>query len=212
VIYRIVLAGPQGSGKSTIGRALAHHFDIERVSAGELLRHEISRKTPLGERVAKIMNAGLLVSDADVEEVTFARLAQVNGAGWILDGHPRQVTQAKNQLEQFPPTHLIELSLSDDLCVARLSGRRVCPHNHVYHVTTSPPKQEGICDLDGEKLEQRRDDRPRAIRRRLQEYHLNTVPAIRYLVEHGGRKPFVIKADRPVEQIVAMAIAHLEKR
>lgn len=212
MIYRIVLAGPQGSGKSTIGRALAHHFEIERVSAGELLRQETRRKTPVGNRVAEIMSAGLLVADADVEEVTFARLAQLHDTGWVLDGHPRQVTQAKNQLQHFPPTHIIELSLTDDLCVARLSGRRVCPHNHLFHVTTSPPKQEGICDIDGERLEQRNDDRPRAIRRRLQEYHLSTVPAIRHLVEHGGHKPFVIKADQSVDEIVAMAIAHLEKR
>ncbi|WP_269853724.1 adenylate kinase [Streptomyces sp. RPT161] len=185
---RIVLVGPPGAGKGTQAQYLAKNLSIPHISTGDLFRANISQGTLLGKKAQEYMNAGQLVPD----EVTIAmaedRLSQADTEqGFLLDGFPRNLAQAK-ALDRFLADRnlvldaVLDLEVPEDEVVKRIAGRRICRNDssHVFHVTYSPPKQEGVCDICGGELYQRDDDHEDTVRKRLEVYHNETEPIIDY--------------------------------
>ncbi len=190
---RIVILGPQGAGKGTQAGFLSRHYHIPHISAGDLLRAESHRGTPLGKRIARIIDQGRLVPNSLMSALVRQRLQKPDAKkGWILDAYPRFRAQAKSFNRFAHPTVVIFLNLTDSQAVRRLTGRRVCPNGHIYHIRHRPPKKRrGYCDYDGLPLHQREDDTPQAIRRRLRWHHQQTDP----LIHDYRRKGVVLEID-----------------
>ncbi|MFI2351304.1 adenylate kinase [Streptomyces sp. NPDC019443] len=190
---RIVLVGPPGAGKGTQAAYLAKNLSIPHISTGDLFRANISQGTELGVQAKAYMDAGELVPD----EVTIAmakdRMEQPDAAnGFLLDGFPRNVSQAEAldamlKAEAMTLDAVLDLEVPEDEVVKRIAGRRICRNDssHVFHVTYSPPKTEGVCDICGGELYQRDDDSEETVRRRLEVYHTQTEPIIDYYKAQG---------------------------
>ncbi|MFF4112166.1 adenylate kinase [Streptomyces sp. NPDC001714] len=214
---RIVLVGPPGAGKGTQAVRLAEMLGIPHISTGDLFRANISQQTDLGKLAKSYMDAGDLVPD----EVTIAmakdRMEQPDAAnGFLLDGFPRNVSQAEalDRLlsdEGIELDAVLDLEVPEEEVVKRIAGRRVCRNDssHVFHVTYSPPKQEGVCDICGGELYQRDDDSEDTVRTRLEVYHTQTEPIIDYYKAQG--LVVTISALGPVEEITQRALEALKR-
>lgn len=185
---KLVLIGSPGAGKGTQAKVLSKHFDIAHISTGDLLRDEINLKTELGLKIIDIMNAGQLVSDEIVGQLLSNRIKKDDCKnGFILDGYPRNVTQA----EGLPSIvgeidRVVLITVADELIIERMVGRRGCPKcGQMYHIKNNPPKKEGICDECGTALEQRKDDNEETVKNRLLVYHTSTSPIIDYYKNKG---------------------------
>ncbi|GGR53135.1 MULTISPECIES: adenylate kinase [Streptomyces] len=214
---RIVLVGPPGAGKGTQAVRLAEKLGIPHISTGDLFRANISRQTELGKLAKSYMDAGNLVPD----EVTIAmakdRMEQQDAEkGFLLDGFPRNVSQAEalDQLlrdEQMTLDAVLDLEVPEDEVVKRIAGRRICRNDssHVFHVTYSPPKQEGVCDVCGGELYQRDDDSEDTVRKRLEVYHTQTEPIIDYY--KAQELVVTISSLGPVDEITQRALEALKR-
>ena len=188
----LILFGPPGSGKGTQARLLQERcLNGPHISTGEMLRQHIEAKVDIGREVYELMRAGKLVSDQLVNRLVETRIQDDDcKKGFILDGYPRTVNQAKVLVEVISRYKLepavIHLMVDYEKLVARLSGRRQCPVcGTLYSLTTNPPKIAGVCDLDGAALVTREDDRESVIRERLKQYHTETAPVLQYLRDAG---------------------------
>ncbi len=186
-IKNILVFGPQGSGKDTQSEMLSRYLNIPSVVMGDLIRKEIKEMTEVGQKVSELYKEGKLAPD----EIALSLLKKMITSedtenGCILNGFPRNLKQAK-ALEKI--THIdlvVELYISDEEGIQRLSGRRVCPDcGTTFHLKFKPSKKEGICDRCGEKLIIREDDKPEAIKKRLAIYHQETEPLREYYKEKG---------------------------
>ncbi|GGU84060.1 adenylate kinase [Streptomyces filipinensis] len=214
---RIVLVGPPGAGKGTQAVRLAEKLAIPHISTGDLFRANISRQTELGKLAKSYMDAGNLVPD----EVTIAmakdRMEQPDAqGGFLLDGFPRNVSQAEAlddllRSEGIALDAVLDLEVPEDEVVKRIAGRRVCRNesSHVFHVTYSPPKKEGVCDVCGGELYQRDDDSEDTVRKRLEVYHTQTEPIIDYYKAQG--LVVTISALGPVDEITQRALEALKR-
>lgn len=185
----IIILGPQGSGKGTQGKKLAEHLGLPFVSAGEMLRDEALTGSELGRRIHEIINVqGQLVPPEVITDLFDARLKKDDAkSGVVIDSYPRDIQQYELMKERFVPGVVVVLDLSDKEAVKRLGGRRQCSQGHIYHLEFNPPKQEGVCDLDGTALFLRDDDREEAIRTRLGWHRGKTEPMIEAMVQDGIR-------------------------
>ena len=176
----IILVGPQGSGKGTQAVLLAKRFGLCTISIGELLRKEAEKNTKRGLLIKNILKKGDLVP-MEISVAVLKTYLEKNpcDAGIIFDGFPRTLEQAEALDEIADINYVIELKLSDEDAVQRLSSRKQCKNGHVYGKYI-PPKKDGICDIDGEKLFLRDDDTPKAIMERLMIYHDETEPLLEY--------------------------------
>lgn len=188
----IVLFGPPGAGKGTQAARLVQEYGIPSLSTGDMFRAAIAAGSPLGQKVKATIEAGDLVSDDMVNELVFERLSQPDCAkGVILDGYPRTVHQAKVFDEWLTNHHLkldkvIELAVDDAQLIERRAGRLYAPGSkRTYHKDFNPPKIAGKCDLTGEALIQRDDDRPEVVKHRLDVYDQQTTPVIQYYEAMG---------------------------
>jgi adenylate kinase len=184
--------GPPGAGKGTQAERLQSDFQLPFISTGEMLRTNVKEGTDLGREAKKYMDAGDLVPDDLIVAMAAERLQEPDARdGFILDGFPRTVNQAKALEKQLSElgrriTAALLIDVPDEEVVRRLSGRRVCVKSgHNYHLEFDPPKHEGICDQDGSRLVQRDDDKPEVIKTRLGHYHEQTEPVVDYLEEQG---------------------------
>jgi adenylate kinase len=212
---RLVLVGPPGAGKGTQAEFIAEHFDIPKISTGDIFRANVSGGTDLGKLAKKYMDAGDLVPDEVTNAMVRDRLGQPDAKdGFLLDGFPRNVAQAgelDRMLDEIgaPLSVVLDLDVQFDEVVKRLSGRRTCKScGHVWHIEFDPPSKPGICDRCGGELYQRDDDRPETVRHRLDVYKEQTAPLIEF---YEGRKQLVaIDALGTVEDVTERAIAALK--
>jgi adenylate kinase len=203
---RIVFLGPPGAGKGTQAKRLAEAKGVVHLSTGDMLRSAIQKGTATGQKSQSFMDKGELVPDAVVDALVGERLRDEDAqAGWLLDGYPRNLTQARmlqRLLAQWetPVTAVLYLHVEDERLWARVSGRRTCPGcGAVYHVEADPPQGEGVCDKCGTELGQREDDREDVVRDRLHVYHENTEP----LVQHYDAQGLVrrIDGDKRIDEV-----------
>jgi adenylate kinase len=213
---RIVLVGPPGAGKGTQAEFIAEHLSVPKISTGDIFRKNVSQGTPLGLEAKKYMDAGDLVPD----EVTIAmvkdRISEPDAAnGYLLDGFPRNLAQAKvldEMLEEIGQ-HLdmvMELVVDDEEVVRRLAGRRTCRDcGQIWHIVFDPPADPEKCDRCGGALFQRDDDKEATIRHRLEVYNEQTAPIVDY---YADRSILVgVDATGTVEDVTGRAIAALRR-
>lgn len=191
----LILLGPPGAGKGTQAARLRSDFDLPYVATGDLLREHRREQSELGQQAQEYMDRGDLVPDDLVIAMILEKVEAEGEDGFLLDGFPRTVRQADALAEALEErgrkvTAALLIDVADDEVVRRLSGRRVCPKGHTYHVEFDPPRQEGVCDQDGEPLAQRDDDKPETIEKRLSVYHDQTEPLVEYYEERGMLRRF----------------------
>ncbi len=183
---RIILLGPPGAGKGTQAKLICEQFQIPQISTGDMLRAAVEANTPLGQTVKQVMDSGQLVSDDLIIELVKQRIDQPDCAkGFLLDGFPRTTAQADAlRHENIKIDYVIEMDVSDEEIIQRMSGRLVHPASgRVYHAINNPPKVPGVDDVTGESLIQREDDRENTVRHRLAVYHDQTKPLLHYFKE-----------------------------
>jgi adenylate kinase len=191
IIIIILLGGP-GAGKGTQANYIKEYFGIPQISTGDMLRAAVKAGTELGIMAKKIMDAGGLVSDDIIISLVKARIAQPDcRKGFLFDGFPRTIRQADAlKAAGVPITVVIEIDVSDEEIIRRLSGRRVHPGSgRIYHVIFNPPKVDNKDDITSEPLIQRDDDKEETVRKRLEIYHAQTEPLVEYYARwsaHGG--------------------------
>ncbi len=199
---KIVMLGPPGSGKGTYSSRLSKKLGIPHISTGDLLREEVSKGSDLGKKAKEYMDKGELVPNEIVLEILKQRLQQPDcEKGFILDGFPRNLEQAKI-LETITKIDLvIYLDVPDEIIIERLSNRRICKKcGAIYNLKTMPPKVPGKCDICGGELYQREDDKPEVVKRRLETYRKETTPLIQYYREKGILSEFKVEEEIPVEK------------
>jgi len=216
----LILFGSPGSGKGTQAQFLKKHYGVAHISTGDMLRERVALGDVLGRRVASMMQSAELVPDDAVNRMVDDRIAFDDcGAGFILDGYPRTVSQAKwlssrlNDLGMWPM--VVHLEVDYNVIVARISGRRQCPVcGTLYNLAQEPGKV--ACDLEGARLEIRSDDREEVVRGRLRAYDQLTAPVLAYFKDAGypvwdvqgdGAAPSVIS-----EQIVGLITREFKER
>ena len=187
----ILLLGPPGGGKGTQANFLINKFNIPQISTGDMLREHVKQNTDLGVKAKTFMDNGSLVPDQVIIEMMKVRLSMSDCKnGYILDGFPRTIPQAKELENLFNDLNqkldfVIVINVNDNLIVERMGGRRVHPGSgRVYHIQFNPPKNNDIDNITGEKLIIRDDDKEQTVRKRLQIYHLETKPLIDFYSEH----------------------------
>jgi adenylate kinase len=206
----LVLLGPPGSGKGTQGERLNEDLRLPYYATGDILRGAVREETEIGREAKEYMDRGDLVPDEVIVGVIAERIDSSEARdGFILDGFPRTTPQAEAldaKLSELgrAVTGVLLIDVSDDEVVRRLGGRRTCEENgHVFHVEFNPPKQEGVCDVDGSPLIVRDDDKPEVIRKRLQTYHEKTKPLVSYYDDRGVLRQIAGEAapDEVAEQV-----------
>ncbi|HHV07088.1 MAG TPA: adenylate kinase [Firmicutes bacterium] len=189
---QLVLLGAPGAGKGTQGEFLEEQFNLVRIATGDLLRLAMAKETELGQQAKGYVSRGELVPDELVTELVQERLMAPDVAtGFILDGFPRNVAQARS-LDKFlqdnkrPSVTALYLEVDEAALLKRLTGRRVCPKcGASFHIVSRPPQKEGVCDACESGLVQRPDDTEEVIRHRLEVYARETEPVLGYYESKG---------------------------
>ncbi len=209
----LIFLGPPGAGKGTHAKMLCGQDGIAQLAAGDILRRNIKEGTKLGALAKDVIARGELVSDGLVNDMMFEEIrALKNTKGFVLDGYPRTIGQAEALgkflvKEKIPLTAVVNFDAPEEVLVDRLSGRAGCPKcGKIYHVRNMPPKKEGICDVDGEKLTTRKDDEPETIRHRLKVYHESTKPLVEFYRKKGLLHDVPAGGDAPSVQKVLVKL------
>lgn len=189
---RLVLLGAPGAGKGTQAEMLTKLYNIPCISTGNIFREHISKNTDLGKQAKAFMDEGKLVPDSLVIELVKSRITEDDCEnGMIFDGFPRTIPQAEaldTMLKELsiPIDHVINVDVPDEMIIDRMAGRTVCPScGASYHKTNKIEKTAGKCDLCGNDLVQREDDKAETVKKRLEIYHAQTEPLIAYYKSQG---------------------------
>jgi adenylate kinase len=212
---KAIIFGAPGAGKGTYSSRLQAKLGVEVISTGDIFRELMKQNSELGRKVRGYVEKGILVPDQVVVEVLKQRLSKIpKGKGFILDGFPRTLEQAKI-LESITKIEVILLlDVPDWIIIERLSTRRICRNcGTVYNIRFLKPKVEGVCDKCAGPLYQRSDDNPEVIKKRLQVYQDQTRPLLEYFKEE--KVPVITSGttslDQPPEPIVNQIVAELKK-
>lgn len=172
---KLIFFGPQGSGKGTQAKIISDKLGLPHISAGDLLRDTTGE---IKDEIDRIINAGNLVPPEMIFRLVKLRTEQDDcKKGFILDGYPRDLKQAEYLDEVMKIDKVIEIHISDEEAIKRISSRLNCSKcGSVFNIITNPPKNGNVCDRCGSELFQRKDDKPDAIKRRLEIYHRDTRP------------------------------------
>jgi len=189
---KIIMLGAPGAGKGTQAQMICDKYNIPHISTGDLFRSNIKNGTELGKKAKEYMDKGQLVPDELTVELLLDRVANEDCKnGYVLDGFPRTIPQAKVLDDELSKLNdkvdfAINVDVPDENIVRRMSGRRACLKcGATYHIEYIPSKQEGICDRCGSELVQRDDDKPETVKNRLSVYHDQTQPLISFYEEKG---------------------------
>jgi adenylate kinase len=179
---KVILLGGPGAGKGTQANYIKERYKIPQISTGDMLRAAVKAGTPLGVEAKKVMDAGGLVSDDIILGLIDERIKEKDCAnGYLFDGFPRTLEQAAALKEKVTVDAVVEIDVDDAEIIKRMSGRRVhLASGRTYHVVFNPPKVEGKDDETGEDLIQRDDDKEETVKKRLDVYHDQTEPLIKY--------------------------------
>jgi adenylate kinase len=206
---KYIFMGAQGSGKSTQAAMLANAYDLVHISVGEIFRWNIEHHTKLGARVRRAVTAGELVPDEVVEDVVRHRLDRHDwNYGFVLDGFPRNRTQAEFFLETYDVDGVVLIDIPDAVVLMRVMSRRLCEKCGLdYNLILHRPAVAHVCDICGGRLATRADDGPEALRKRLRDYHRATRPILDLFRTNG----LVIEVDgvKPPPDVQRDIRAHL---
>ena len=189
---KIIMLGAPGAGKGTQAKQIAQAYDIPHISTGDIFRANIKEGTELGKKAQEYMDKGLLVPDELVCDLVVDRIHKDDcEKGYILDGFPRTIPQA-NALDEALAKDgekiefAIDIEVPDENIINRMSGRRACVNcGATYHIVHNPPKVENECDTCNGELILRDDDKPETVKNRLDVYHTQTEPLLKYYTEKG---------------------------
>jgi adenylate kinase len=209
-MQKIILLGPQGSGKSTQSQLMADTLGVTRISSSGLLKKVVAEGTELGKKIDDLMDQGSLIPDELMIDLFFGELDKDQYKdGFLLDGFPRNIVQAEALDKKHEISKVFNLEISDELAMERISGRRVCENRHVFHVDYKPPRQVGLCDLCASQLFQRDDDEPEAVSKRLKIYRETTAKLLDY---YGKQDKLVIfDGSGSIEEVSQMILDYLNK-
>jgi len=210
-----IIFGAPGSGKGTYASRLKSKLGIDVIAMGDIFRENVKVKTSLGKKIKSYVERGLLVPDGIVIDVLKKRLNEVSmGKGFILDGYPRTIDQAKT-LDEITKIDVILLQMVPDwIIIERLSSRRICRNcGTVYNIRFLKPKIDDVCDKCGGVLYQRSDDTSEVIKRRLKVYQEQTSPLLQHYKER--KVPFIVSSitalDTPPDTVLKKMIEELKK-
>ena len=183
---KLILLGPPGAGTGTQAQFITEKYNVPQISTGDMLRAAVKSESELGMQVKDVMDSGGLVSDDLIIALVKERIQQSDcDNGFLFDGFPRTIPQAEALVDAgIDIEFVIEISVADEEIVSRLSGRRVHEGSgRIYHVQYNPPVTEGIDDATGEPLMQRVDDQEATVRNRLNVYHQQTMPLVKFYTD-----------------------------
>ncbi|MGI6204898.1 MAG: adenylate kinase [Anaerovoracaceae bacterium] len=189
----LILLGPPGAGKGTQAAKIIEKYNIPHISTGDIFRENIKEGTDLGMRAKEFMDKGELVPDSLVIEIALDRLTKDDcRGGFLLDGFPRTVEQAE-ALDEFlkgrgeKVDHVLDIEVPAEELITRILGRRVCEKcGATYNIPNMPPKVDGVCDVCGGKLMQRKDDTRETVENRIAVYEKQTAPLLDYYRKAGN--------------------------
>ena len=188
----LLIMGAPGTGKGTMSALIKDEYHVVHVSTGDMLREAIADKTEIGLKAQEYMAKGALVPDEIIHGIIYERLQKDDMKnGFLFDGYPRTIEQAidlDNILNSLGMKidAVINLGVDDEVLKERIVGRRTCSKcKEIYHVKTKPSKVEGVCDICGGELTQRKDDTLEALTTRLEAYYASTKPVIGYYEKMG---------------------------
>ena len=207
---RLILLGAPGAGKGTQAEIISKRLQIPTISTGNILREAIKNGTPTGLKAKGFMDQGMLVPDDVIIDIVRERLSKPDCAnGYILDGMPRTIPQAKALLDNgIEIDRVISIEIDDAVIEQRMTGRRVCGScGASYHITANPPKTEGICNACGGELVIRKDDKPETVRHRLEVYHAETEALKGFYDELGKLR--LVEGNQPIENATRDILAAL---
>ena len=196
----LILLGAPGAGKGTQAELLSKELSIPAISTGNMLREAMANGSELGKQLKQVMDSGSLVSDDVILLIVSERVSRPDCKnGFILDGVPRTLSQAKAlDAASVRIDHVVSIEIDDSVIEGRMTGRRVCSKcGASYHIAANPPKTEGICDLCGSQLMTRKDDAPETVRHRLKVYHETTEVLKSYYAQQ--EKLRLVNGNQPIE-------------
>ncbi len=214
----LIFMGPPGSGKGTQTDMLAKKLRIPAISPGELLRQEVKKNTKIGKEIKDVLSSGAFVDNKIVEKLLEKRLLEKDAQkGIIFDGFPRnhkQITYLEKKFDNFNKRRYnawtVYIDISDKEAKKRLTARRVCFCGATYHLITKPPKKKGICDECGRHIEQRLDDRPNIVTKRLKIFHKENNPLLRFFVKK--KMVIVVDGEKDIKDIFKNLTDKLKKK
>ena len=202
---RLILLGAPGAGKGTQAVMLSQRLNVPHISTGDIFRNNIKSGTKLGLKAKEYMEKGGLVPDEITIAIVKDRIGQPDCArGFIFDGFPRTIPQAEyldRVLDEMGLLidHVIDIYVTDQKIIERLSGRRVCPScGAIYHLKSNPPEEADVCNSCKTGLIQREDDKEETVIKRLDTYHKQTEPLIEYYRNKG--KLITVTGQETIEE------------
>lgn len=207
----LILLGAPGAGKGTQAEKICEKYNIPAVSTGNIIREALKNGTDMGLKAKSYIDAGALVPDDVVIGIIKERLKEDDCKnGFILDGFPRTIPQAEAlDAMGINIDRVVDIEVPDDKITARLSGRRVCLKcGATYHLEYKKPKEDGICDVCGDEIVQRKDDKPETVIDRLNVYHEQTEPLKDYYAKTG--KLVIVEGQEEVAETTALVFKALE--
>jgi len=207
---KVVLMGPQASGKSTQSKVITDFLHIPMISASQVLRDMIAKGTDLGKKIKETMDKGLLVADDQMISLLLGELGSdycLNG--YLLDGFPRNINQAQALDTSCGVDKVFNIEISDEEAMKRISGRRICNRGHVFHLEFNPSTKGDICDICGDPLYQREDDKEDVVKKRLAIYRANTSELLEYYKKKD--KLVIFNGEKDIAKVSEDILNYLKK-
>jgi len=209
-IKNAILLGPQGSGKSTQGVIIADFLQINIASSGDILRKVMEQQTELGKKVKSFVNQGVLVPDEHMLALFTEELSKPEyEAGFLLDGFPRNLTQAQDLDKHYKIDKVFDIEISDQEAIERICGRRICDNGHIWHIKHKPSKQAEVCDTCEQALYRRDDDKEDIIAKRLFIYRQETAKLLKYY--QSQNKLVTFEGEHTIGTISKNILKYLKK-